>query len=222
MTSSKRVPHAIIFDMDGLLVHTEPFWVQAQLEILGTLGAKIDTHSCAQTKGLRIDEVVQHYHNQHPLKGGATVADTASQIAQRVSTLFRQKGSLLPGVHHALKTAKALNVPVALSSSSPHFLIDELLIHSNIRSLFDLIVSAEDDPFGKPHPAIYIRTAELLGILPQKCIALEDSFFGLLAAKSARMNCIVVPEFPHPQWIIAEHKLASLCDLRTTHLTLKN
>jgi HAD superfamily hydrolase (TIGR01509 family) len=218
MTPSSHVPHAIIFDMDGLLVHTEPFWVQAQIEILTALGAIISEHTCAQTKGLRIDEVVQHYHNQNPLQG-ASVADTATQIAKRVSVLFREKGALLPGVHHALKTARKLNVPIALSSSSPYFLINDLLTHSNIGSLFDLIVSAEDDPFGKPHPAIYIRTAQMLGCLPQNCIALEDSFFGLLAAKSARMRCIIVPEFDHPQWVIADHSLSSLSDLRPAHFS---
>ena len=209
-------PKAIIFDMDGLLVHTEPFWVQAQIDILHPLGAHINTQTCAKTKGLRIDEVVSHYHRKTPWKT-PSVQDTATLIAQRVSTLFKEKGRLLDGVHHALSVANRFQVPIALASSSPHFLIQELLSHQKIHSLFNLIVSAENDPYGKPHPSIYIRTANLLGVKPDECIALEDSFFGLIAAKSARMSCIVVPEADHPQWVIADHCLSSLQEIQPHH-----
>lgn len=213
---NKKTPKAIIFDMDGLLVHTEPFWVQAQIEILSGLRVHINETTCAQTKGLRIDEVVQHYYNLQPWSG-TDIMETALLIAKRVSSLFQEKGELLPGVHHALHIARSLNIPIALASSSPHFLITDLLKHSNISSFFDLIVSAQDDAFGKPHPAVYIRTAQLLGLPATECMAIEDSFFGVLAAKSARMSCIVVPEHPHPQWIIADHCLSSLEDIHIHH-----
>ena len=209
-------PKAIIFDMDGLLVHTEPFWVQAQIDILRPLGAQISEQTCAQTKGLRIDEVVAHYHRQTPWNS-PSIEETAILIAKRVSALFKERGNLLEGVHHALSIASSFNTPIALASSSPHFLIQELLSHQNLLPWFDLIVSAENDPYGKPHPSIYIRTASLLGVPSDTCIALEDSFFGLLAAKSARMNCIVVPETEHPQWVIADHKLSSLAEIQPHH-----
>ena len=209
-------PKAIIFDMDGLLVHTEPFWVQAQIDILRPLGAQINKQTCAQTKGLRIDEVVSHYHRQTPW-ASPSIEETAILIAKRVSALFQKKGTLLEGVHHALSVASSFNIPIALASSSPHFLIQDLLSHQNLFSQFDLIVSAENDPYGKPHPSIYIRTARLLDVPPDKCVALEDSFFGLLAAKSARMHCIVVPETEHLQWIIADHKLSSLAKIQPHH-----
>ena len=212
-------PKAIIFDMDGLLIHTEPFWVQAQLDILRPLGAKISAQTCAQTKGLRIDEVVCHYHRQTPWEHPC-IKDTALLIAQQVSALFREKGTVLCGVHHALSTARRYNVPIALASSSPQFLIQELLSHQNLMSQFHLIVSAEHDPYGKPHPSIYIRTAKELGVEPDECVAIEDSFFGLLAAKSARMHCIVVPEEDHPQWVIADHKLSSLQEIAPHHFLI--
>ena len=214
-------PKAIIFDMDGLLIHTEPFWVQAQIDILRPLGANINAQTCAQTKGLRIDEVVAHYHRQKPWSH-PNIKDTATLIAQQVSALFTEKGTVLKGAHHAISIARRYNVPIALASSSPHFLIQELLSHQNLISQFNLIVSAEHDPFGKPHPSIYIRTATLLGVLPNECIAIEDSFFGLLAAKSARMHCIIVPEADHPQWVIADHKLSSLQEISLHHFLITN
>ena len=213
---TKTNPKAIIFDMDGLLVHTEPFWVQAQIEVLSALGVHITEDSCAQTKGLRIDEVVQHYYHHQPWSG-TNIMDTAFLIAHKVSALFQEKGVLLPGVHHALSIARSVGIPVALASSSPHFLIEELLRHSQLSSFFDLLVSAQDDDFGKPHPSVYIRTAKLLHVHPGTCIAIEDSFFGLLAAKSARMSCIVVPEYAHPQWVIADHCLSSLEEIHIHH-----
>lgn len=212
-------PKAIIFDMDGLLIHTEPFWVQAQLEILRDLGAHISTQTCAQTKGLRIDEVVSHYHRLTPWNT-PSVADVAIQIAKRVSSLFQEKGALMEGVHHALSIAKSYQVPIALASSSPYFLIEEVLSHCSILSFFDHVISAENDPYGKPHPSIYIRTAKLLNVHPSECIALEDSFFGVLAAKSAHMRCIVVPETDHPQWVIADHNISSLSELKVQHFLI--
>jgi len=212
-------PKAIIFDMDGLLIHTEPFWVQAQIDILRPLGANISAQTCAQTKGLRIDEVVSYYHRQTPWDY-PSIKETAILIAQRVSALFQERGSMLKGARHALSIAHGYNVPVALASSSPQFLIQELLSHQKLISQFNLIVSAENDPYGKPHPSIYIRTAHLLKVNPDECIAIEDSFFGLLAAKSARMHCIVVPEVDHPQWVIADHKLLSLNALTPDHLLI--
>ena len=212
-------PKAIIFDMDGLLIDTESFWVHAQIEILRPLGVNISLDTCSKTKGLRIDEVVAHYHRQTPWDT-PTIKETAKQIASRVSSLFQEKGVLMEGVHHALSIAHSYHVPVALASSSPHFLITELLSHSSILTSFTDIVSAEDDPYGKPHPSIYLRTAHMLGVHPKECMAIEDSFFGLLAAKSAQMNCIVVPDVDHPQWVIANHHLSSLLALTPKHFLL--
>jgi len=212
-------PKAIIFDMDGLLVHTEPLWVQAQIEILSNLGADISEESCARTKGLRIDEVVAEYYHQKPWNNH-TISDIAQKISHRVGTLFQEQGQLLDGVETAIQTAKKLRIPVALASSSPMSLILQILQHAELIDRFDAIFSAEDDPYGKPHPGIYLRTAKALNVLPQHCIAIEDSFFGLLAAKSARMHCIVVPETEHPQWVIADHTLTTLSQLTLQHLKI--
>ena len=210
-------PEAIIFDMDGLLVHTEPFWVQAQIDILSNLGATISEQTCAKTKGLRIDEVVAEYHQQTQWKQ-YSIAEVAAQIASRVGQLFQQQGQLLVGAEKAIITAKSLGVPVVLASSSPLSLIDTILHQAKLRNSFDALFSAEHDAYGKPHPAIYIRTAQTLRVNPQRCVAIEDSFFGLLAAKAARMQCIVVPEYPSPQWVIADHVLPSLSVLTPQHL----
>ena len=212
-------PKVIIFDMDGLLVHTEPFWVQSQIEILTKLGATISEQTCARTKGLRIDEVVAEYYRETLWKE-FSIQDVATQIASRVGTLFQEKGKLLTGAQEAIDIARSLHVPVVLASSSPTSLIHTILKHARLFDKFDEIFSAEQDSYGKPHPGIYIRVAQQRNAIPQQCIAIEDSFFGLLAAKSARMPCIVVPERPSPKWVIADHMLTSLTQLTQEHLIL--
>ena len=212
-------PKAIIFDMDGLLVHTEPFWVQSQIEILTKLGASISEQTCARTKGLRIDEVVAEYYRGTQWDT-FSIQDVAAQISSRVGILFQEKGTLLEGAEEAIDLARSFRIPIALASSSPMSLIHTILKHARLFDKFDKIFSAEQNVYGKPHPGIYIRAAQELNTIPQQCIAIEDSFFGLLAAKAARMQCIVVPEKPSPKWVIADHMLKSLSQLTTDHLLL--
>ena len=94
-------------------------------------------------------------------------------------------------------------------------------MHFALREYFSLWTSAEGLAHGKPHPAVYLQTAALLGVKPHQCLAIEDSLVGLLAAKSARMAAIVIPHaqyFSDLRWSIADHKLASLLELRKEHL----
>jgi sugar-phosphatase len=82
-----------------------------------------------------------------------------------------------------------------------------------IEDYFKLLVSAEHETYGKPHPAVFLRTAETLKVRPDECLVLEDSFYGLLAAKAAKMKCAVVPDalgFNDARFVIADWKLKSL------------
>ncbi|MGB2079590.1 MAG: HAD-IA family hydrolase, partial [Vibrio sp.] len=111
---------------------------------------------------------------------------------------------------------------LALASSSPMVLIQATLTAFNLENTFKAVVSAEDLPYGKPHPEVYLNAAKAINVHPFDCIALEDSFTGLLAAKSAQMKTIVVPEaihFAEPRFAIADLKLESLEKLTPEHLT---
>ena len=110
---------------------------------------------------------------------------------------------------------KEKKVPVALASSSPLRLIEKLMRHYGIYDQFDLVRSAEFEPYGKPHPAVFITTASKLHINPLRCLVFEDSFNGVLAAKAARMKCVAVPEmrvYNQPRFAIADLKLPSLLE----------
>ena len=203
---------AVIFDMDGVLIDSEPFWQAAEKVVFKKVGIDITDDMCRQTIGLRIDEVVQHWYrrftwNHVPLK------QVQNEIVLSVVDLVSQKGELLPGVHFALDFFNKKNLKIALASSSDKILIDAVLGKFDLQKEFQIIHSGQDETHGKPHPAIYLSTAGLLNVEPTSCLAIEDSFNGLIAAKSARMKTICIPEpgvWDHMKYDIADVKLKSL------------
>ena len=110
---------------------------------------------------------------------------------------------------------KQRDVKMALASSSLMPIIDAATKKLGIREYFDEIYSAEFEEHGKPHPGVYLTTAKMLDVAPEFCLAFEDSFNGLLAAKSARMKCVCVPDemfSDDPKLAIADLILPSLFD----------
>lgn len=208
---------AFIFDMDGLLLDSEPLWRRAQIEAFGAAGIALDDKACASTTGLRIDEVVAHWlaHPERSKSKGreADASELRQSIVDRVIELVRSEGQLLPGARSALEGAAATGLPLALASSSDARLIEATLAHFELRDLFAHVVSAEHDAFGKPHPEVYLRTAAQLSLAPTACVAIEDSLHGVLAAKAARMICVAVPaadERTDGRFAIADVVLESL------------
>ena len=100
----------------------------------------------------------------------------------------------MPGVHETLEALAAAGYPLAIASSSSSEIIAAVLETLDIGGYFRVTQSAEHEPFGKPHPGVYIEAARRLGIEPWRCLAFEDSPNGVIAAKAARMTCIAVPD----------------------------
>jgi sugar-phosphatase len=98
----------------------------------------------------------------------------------------------------ALDAARRSGRRLALASSSPRAIIDAALARLGLDRAFDVVRSAEHEPFGKPHPGLLLSTATELGVSPLDCVVLEDSLTGVIAAKAARMACVAVP-FDHPE-----------------------
>jgi sugar-phosphatase len=213
---------AVIFDMDGLMVDSEPFWQQAQMAVFPKYGIKITLEDCIKTTGIRIDNIVDLYYEQSPWTGTSKV-QVCEEICDKVIELVNIHKPAMPGLYSLIDQLRTLDVKLAVASSSPMALINATLNALEIAHLFDAIQSAEDLPYAKPHPQVYLNTAQALGVSPLHCLALEDSLTGLLAAKSARMKTIVVPEsslFEQPQWSIADRKYASLEEVALASLNL--
>ena len=199
--------------MDGVLIDSEPLWQQAEIEIFPEVGVHLTSEDCRQTMGLWIDEVVDHWHAQHPWEA-PTNEEIARRVVARVGELIRSEGRLLPGAENALRFVGA-RVRLALASSSYYELIDAVVDGFAIRTYFDVVYSAEDEPSGKPHPGIYLTAARKLGVDPTRVIAIEDSPNGVLAAKAARMRCIAIPErtiAKDPRFGVADEMISSLTE----------
>jgi sugar-phosphatase len=212
---------AIIFDMDGVLVDSEPLWVRAEIDVFASVGVVLTDSDCERTKGLRTDDVVGYWHARRPWTG-LTPKEVERRLIARVAELVREEGRALSGVASALEAARSVTNKVALASSSPVELIAAVLDRLALRDVFAVVQSAETEPFGKPHPGIFLTTATRLDVVPTECVVIEDSLNGVLAAKAARMTCIAVPEtYPRhdPRFVIADRIIGSLADVTAAHFS---
>ncbi len=203
---------ASIFDMDGLLIDSEVLWHEAEIEILGGLGVPLAVEGCRTTKGMFVDEVTEHWNRLYPWTG-PTPAEVAVTIVDRVIELILTKGELKPGALHAVDLCAERGLDLAVASSSQYRLIDLALGHFGLRDRFALVHSAEDEDYGKPHPAVFLTAAAKLGAVPRRCLVWEDAPAGVLAAKAASMACIAVPEHGeghHPAFGLADLVVDSL------------
>lgn len=210
----------VIFDMDGLLIDSEPLWGEAMNEVLATMGVQLTQAQYAQTTGLRTLEVVDHWQKQYQWnhKSARQVTDEIQQLVlQKIRTQGRPKEGLL----HILDFFRQRRFKMGLASSSPLFLIENVLDQLGIRDYLQVVKSAEAETHGKPHPAVYLACAQALQSDPLDCLVFEDSITGVIAAKAARMKVVAVPE-PHrshdPRFALADLKLSSLADFMSSHL----
>lgn len=211
---------AVIFDMDGLLVDSEPWWRVAERNVFGRLSISPTEEDFEKMMGNRIQEVIANWYARHPWED-YDVAKTQNAIVDEVQRLVTGNAQLMPGVTETLEYFGGKNLPIALASSSPLRLINAIVDHYGIRKHFKVIRSAENEKQGKPHPAVFLSTAKELNVLPADCLVFEDSYNGLLAAKAAGMKCVVVPAPEHhaqERFDKADWKWKSLLEISTFNL----
>ncbi|PUZ29503.1 hexitol phosphatase HxpB [Chitinophaga parva] len=206
--------NTVIFDMDGLLIDSEPLWAEAMQEVFAKLGVNLTKEQYAQTTGLRTQEVVTYWHNHFKWESDSPDKVT-NDILDTVTRKILEKGRPMEGMQYILDFFRQRPFKIGLASSSPMRLIDAVLDHFNIRSYFDAVTSAEFESNGKPHPAVYISCAKALGSDVLQCLAFEDSAAGMTAAKAARMKVVVVPDEhvrAQPRFGLADIRLKSLLE----------
>ncbi len=184
---------AAIFDMDGLLIDSEPLWQEAEVAVFRQLGVPLTRELCRQTIGIRIDGVVRHWHERFPWQGPSLEA-VAAQIVETVARLIGERGTLMPGVRESIEVLRNADYVLAVASSSPLLLIRAALEQLEVLDEFAVVHSAEDEAEGKPHPAVYMTTMARLDVDPAYCIAFEDSIAGIRSAKRAGAWVIAVPD----------------------------
>ncbi|MBS1598562.1 MAG: hexitol phosphatase HxpB [Bacteroidetes bacterium] len=203
-----------IFDMDGLLIDSEPYWQEAAVETLAQFNIALTMEQYHFTTGLRTKEWLEYWFTYFDLDMRLAPA-TGETIVQKAIEKIKNKGEVMPGVHYILSYFKEKKFKIGLATSSPPALIEVVVDKLNIRDFFQAWSSAEILPHSKPHPQVYMNCAEKLDASPLECICFEDSFNGMISAKAARMQCVVVPApelYEQAKWDAADLKLRSLND----------
>jgi mannitol-1-/sugar-/sorbitol-6-/2-deoxyglucose-6-phosphatase len=210
---------AVILDMDGVLIDTEPVWRSAESEIFAGLGLRLDEMDMASTMGMRVPEVVAHWRWARPWANAAvsdpTDAEIADRIIDRLVAHVVDMGEPRPGAIRVPALMRQLGLAVAIASSSPPRLIDAVCDRLGLGDI-TIRCSAAAEALGKPAPDVYLAAARRLGLEPALCLAVEDSPNGVLSAVAAGMRCIAVPDrlvAADPRLAVADLRLASLEDL---------
>lgn len=205
---------AAIFDMDGLLLDTDPLiWLESMHQVASDRQVEVTTDLLQHTKGLRIYEVTGFWNDHFGWNDADKARQMAEDILDTVIALTHQKGKVLPGVIDLLEQFKTEKIAIGLATSSPQRLVDSLLDAFDLKHYFDCISTADNCGMGKPHPEVYLNCAAAMSVLPWRCVAFEDSLNGMVAAKAARMQVVVVPEAAHykdPRFGLADMNLESL------------
>ncbi len=214
------VTSAAIFDMDGLLIDSEPLWQEAEISVFGSVGVTLTRELCRETMGVRLDGVVRHWYAKHPWVG-ESLESVEARIIEEISRLIVRRGKPMPGATETIDMLSAAGYELAVASSSPMQLIRTALETFGLIDAFSVLHSAEAEEEGKPHPAVYLSAMSRLGIDPGNCIALEDSVLGVRAAKRAGAWVIAVPDpvdAGKPAFAEADVVLSSLTDFSMDHV----
>lgn len=205
--------NTVIFDMDGLLIDSEPLWEEAGRETLQEFNIRLTTDQYHESTGLRTREWIQHWFAHFSIPA-AHEMKAETDIIRKAIDKIGSRALPLPGVAEILNFFIERRFKIGIASSSPMALIDVVVEKLNIGSYINAKTSAEFLALGKPHPEVYLSCAAALGVAPISCVCFEDSFNGMIAAKAARMRCVVVPQLQlqHPKWGAADLKLTSLAN----------
>ena len=216
--------NTVIFDIDGLLVDSEPLWNEAASEVFKQYGVDLTEEQYKTTTGLRTKEFIQWWFGYYNI-GNEEYAHAEKNIVQKVLNKIEHKGKIMPGVNYIFDFFAKKGFKTGLATSSPPALIDLVVEMTGIKKYLHATSSAEGLLFGKPHPQVYLNCAEMLNSQPVQCICFEDSFNGMIAAKAARMKCVIVPhasQAKDEKWGAADLKLSSLQNFGELHFNLVN
>ncbi len=208
---------AVIFDMDGIIIDSEPFWRQAEIDVFKGVDIHLTEADCLKTLGFRIDEVEDYWFERQPWPNRQR-GEISEKIVDQMVHYISTEGKAMDGVYHALDLFKSMNLPMAVASSSHMRLIHAVIKRLNIEPYFEILCSAENEEFGKPHPAVFISAAKALNVAPNKCLIIEDSPSGVIAARASKAKVIAIPEAlnkDRAEMGIADITLSSLLDLNS-------
>lgn len=188
----KKLPpfNAVIFDMDGVLVNSEPFYVEVEQTNFRQLGLTISEEEHQTYQGTATDRMWQLIKERHGIE--QPVNKLVEMTNNLVTPYFSSLESMnpMPGVKNLIEKLKEKKIPLALASSSYADVIEIILQKTGLKKYFDVVVSSQMTGASKPEPDIFLLAAKKLKAEPENCLVIEDSKNGIAAAKAAGMFCV--------------------------------
>lgn len=199
--------------MDGVIIDSEPLWREAQIDVLAKQNVTITAADCIKyTMGKRIDDVAKTWCELYQLPTNPKIIE--QEIINSVVSLIELNGTAKEGLFDLLNYLSQNNYNIALATSSSVAIINAVFNKLKITQYFKVINSADNEEFGKPHPAVYISAAKKLAVTANDCFVLEDSVTGMIAAKAAGMHTVVIPEnCSDPRFTLADKTVSSMLEV---------
>jgi HAD superfamily hydrolase (TIGR01509 family) len=186
---------AVVFDLDGVLIDSEPVWERVRRELVAERGGRWAPDAQRKLMGMSTPEWARYLSED--LGVGLPPDQVAALVIDRMAASYQEHLPLLPGAAEAVHRLAA-RWPLGLASSAPAALIDTVLDSAGLRRYFRVAMSTEQVPRGKPAPDIYLAVTARLGCSPSDCAAIEDSSNGLRSAAAAGLRVIAIPRPQYP------------------------
>ena len=180
---------AVIFDMDGVIIDSEPIYEEINRQIFSELGIEVDQKKYAQYIGVTNQEMWSDIKREYSLPFPVNKLKEM-QLSRSLEYMREGNKEPIPGIWELLNDLKKRGIYTALASSSSRQLVEVTLAGLQLDGYFDVLLSGDNVSRGKPEPEIFYNTASLLQVSPHCCIVIEDSNHGVKAAKAAGMICI--------------------------------
>jgi len=187
-----RIFRAVIFDLDGLLADSEPWWNQIDAKLLAEYGVTYRGEYHRNVLGVSYRLAIEFYKNAFHIS--APVEELMRRRAEIATEFFANRVGLFPSAKATLERLREMKICLALATSSVSASARPFLERTGIRSLFEVVITGDQVERGKPHPDIYMLAAEKLEMGSDSCLVIEDALAGIAAAKAANMRVAAIPD----------------------------
>lgn len=209
---------ALVFDMDGVLIDSEPLHLLAYQKFLQDFGLTFLEEDNHKFLGMKDLDCAKHLVERHKLT--ITALEFVERKESVLHQLFVEQLKVQPGVLQTLENALKLNIPTVIASSATMPTIELVVKLTGTAKFFRHLCSGDEVTNGKPAPDVFLLAAERLGVKPSECLVIEDTFNGVCAAKAAGMMCIAIPcqATKHQDFAHADLVLASMEEVKLEEL----
>jgi HAD superfamily hydrolase (TIGR01509 family) len=208
-----RTVRAVIFDWDGTLADTKKAVIQSFQEILGEFGCRVSNEFIEKRMGIGTKNTIQEAFEECNLRCDDETLESLTKEKIRIQIGLTKIVSLFEGATELLQELQG-RIMMGLATMSSRKVIDRLVLEKRIEEYFNVVVTADEIVKSKPDPEIFLVSAWKLGVNPEDCVVVEDSVFGVKAAKVAKMRCIAVSSGAYNREELGKEKPDIIVDAR--------